>query len=255
MGKVFKYTLIDLARNRFVLGYALLMLALAQGLFVLEDDPMKAMLSLVQVVLALVPLIALIFTVVYLYDIQEFTQLLAVQPIARRSILGGQLLAMATALLVAQAFGLGLPLLVHAPGRSALMLSLSGSALVLVFAALGALIALRQREKARGVGVALVLWLGFVLVYDAVLMWLMFTTSDYPVEPFVVPLAALNPIDLARILVMLEIDLAAMMGYSGAVYKSFFGSAAGMGMAAAILLLWVLLPTWGAFRVFRRKDL
>ncbi len=255
MGKVFKYTLIDLARNRFVLGYALLMLALSQGLFLLEDDPMKAMLSLVQVVLALVPLIALIFTVVYLYDIQEFTQLLAVQPIGRKAILAGQLMALATALLLAQGFGLGLPLLVHAPGPSALMLSLSGSALVLVFAALGALIALRQREKARGVGMALVLWLGFVLVYDAVLMWLMFTTSDYPVEPFVVPLAALNPIDLARILVMLEIDLAAMMGYSGAVYKSFFGSAAGMTMAGAILVLWVLLPTWGAFRVFRRKDL
>lgn len=255
MVKVFKYTLIDLARNRFVLGYALLMLALSQGLFLLEDDPMKAMLSLVQVVLALVPLIALIFTVVYLYDIQEFTQLLAVQPIARRSILGGQLLAIATALLVAQGFGLGLPLLVHAPGASGLILSLSGSALVLVFVALGALIALRQREKARGVGMALVLWLGFVLVYDAVLMWLMFTTSDYPVEPFVVPLAALNPIDLARILVMLEIDLAAMMGYSGAVYKSFFGGAAGMGMAGIVLLLWCLLPTWRAFRSFRNKDL
>ncbi|HOY29433.1 MAG TPA: ABC transporter permease, partial [Flavobacteriales bacterium] len=222
MGKVFKYTLIDLARNRFVLGYALLMLALAQGLFMLEDDAMKALLSLVQVVLALVPLVTLVFTVVYLYDIQEFTQLLAVQPIGRRAIISGQLLALASALLVAQGLGLGLPLLVHAPFRSAVVLSLAGSALVLVFAALGALIALRQRDKARGVGIALVLWLLFVLVYDALLLWLMFMTSEYPVEPFVVPLAALDPIDLARILVMLEIDLAAMMGYSGAVYKSFF---------------------------------
>ncbi len=31
MLKVFKYTLIDLARNRFVLGYALLMLFVAEG--------------------------------------------------------------------------------------------------------------------------------------------------------------------------------------------------------------------------------
>jgi len=94
-----------------------------------------------------------------------------------------------------------------------------------------------------------------VLVYDAVLMWLMFVTSEYPIEPFVVPLAALNPVDLARIMVMLQIDLAAMMGYSGAVYKSFFGSAAGMAMAAAILSLWVVLPAWGGFRVFGKKDL
>ena len=50
MLKVFKYTLLDLTRNRFVLGYAALMLLIAQGLFLMEDDPMKALLSLVQVV-------------------------------------------------------------------------------------------------------------------------------------------------------------------------------------------------------------
>jgi Cu-processing system permease protein len=255
MGKVFKYTLIDLARNRFVLGYAVLMLVLAQGLFILEGDPTKALLSLVQVVLALVPLVAMVFTVAYMYDTQEFTQLLAVQPIGRTAILSGQVLALSTALLVAQLFGLGLPLLVNAPDLPALILSMAGSALILVFTALGVLIALKQREKARGVGVALAMWLLFILVFDALLMWLMFTLGDYPIEPFVVPLAGLNPVDLARILVMLEIDLAAMMGYSGAIYKNFFGSAGGMVVAALILALWVLLPLLLSFRVFRRKDL
>ncbi|MBL7982583.1 MAG: ABC transporter permease subunit [Flavobacteriales bacterium] len=255
MLKVFKYTLIDLARNRFVLGYALLMLLVAQGLFALEGDPTKALLSLVQVVMALVPLIALVFTVVYMYDTIEFTQLLAVQPMTRSAILGGQLLALATALLLAQAVGLGLPLLVHSPTMAALVLSLSGSVLVLVFAALGALIALKQREKARGVGVALAIWFLFVLVYDALLMWAMFTLSDYPIEPFVVPLAGINPIDLARIMVMLQVDLAAMMGYSGAIYKNFFGSVGGTVVAALILLLWIAIPVLLAFRVFKRKDL
>ncbi|MBL7965163.1 MAG: ABC transporter permease [Flavobacteriales bacterium] len=255
MTKVFKYTLIDLARNRFVLGYAVLLMILTQGLFMLEDDAMKALLSLVQVVLALVPLITVIFTVVYFYDIQEFTQLLAVQPITRRAILAGQLAALTAALLMAQAIGLGLPLLVHSPSPAALVLSLSGSGLVLVFTAIGALIALAQREKARGVGMALVVWLLFVLVYDAVLLWLMFAFSDYPIEPFIIPFAGLNPIDLARILVMLEIDLSAMMGYSGAIYRNFFGSGMGMLVAGLILLLWVGLPVFTAFRVFRNKDL
>lgn len=255
MLKVFKYTLLDLARNRFVLGYAVLMLLIAQGLFMLESDPMKALLSLVQVVLALVPLITLVFTVVYLYDIQEFTQLLAVQPIARRAILAGQLLALAVALLVTQAVGLGLPLLVHVPTMASLVLSIAGSALVLVFVALGALIALRQREKARGVGLSLAVWLLLVLVYDALLMGLMFALSDYPIEPFVVPIAGANPIDLARIMVMLEVDLAAMMGYSGAIYKNFFGSGPGMAVAALILLLWMAVPAWRGFVVFGKKDL
>ncbi len=255
MLKVFKYTLIDLARNRFVLGYAVLMLLVAQGLFMVEDDPSKALLSLVQVVMALVPLIALVFTIVYSYDTLEFTQLLAVQPIARRSILGGQLMALAVALLIAQGFGLGLPLLANEPSKAALMLSLSGSGLVLVFTALGVLIALKQREKARGVGLGLAIWFLFVLVYDALLMSLMFAMSDYPIEPFVVPLAALNPIDMGRILVMLQVDLAAMMGYSGAVYKEFFGSAGGIGVAFGVMMIWVVIPTLFSFHTFQRKDL
>ena len=52
MRKVFKYTLVDLARNRFVLAFAFLLFLMAEGLFQLEDDPIKALLSLVQIVLA-----------------------------------------------------------------------------------------------------------------------------------------------------------------------------------------------------------
>ncbi len=120
---------------------------------------------------------------------------------------------------------------------------------------MGVLIALKQREKARGVGVGLTVWFLFVLVYDALLMALMFSFSDHPIEPFVVPLAALNPIDMGRILVMLQVDLAAMMGYSGAVYKDFFGSFGGIAVAAAVLLLWFVVPTLFSFRTFQRKDL
>ncbi len=255
MMKVFKYTLVDLTRNRFVLAFAFLLFGMAEGLFLLENDPIKALLSLVQVALALVPLIALIFTIVYSYDTQEFTQLLAVQPIGRPAILGGRMLALAVAVLVAQAFGLGLPLLVHVPSLAALILFGAASTLAVVFIALGTLIALKQRDKARGVGIGLATWFLFVLVYDALLMGLMFAFSDRPIEPLVVPLAALNPIDLARIAVMLRVDLAAMMGYSGAIYKEFFGSTAGIVVAMGVMLLWMAWPTLWAFRVFRRKDL
>jgi Cu-processing system permease protein len=70
-----------------------------------------------------------------------------------------------------------------------------------------------------------------------------------------VPLAALDPIDLGRILVLLKVDLSAMMGYSGAVYEKFFGNAAGILVALGALLAWVSVPSAFAFRAFRRKDL
>ncbi len=255
MWKVYKYTLIDLARNKFVAGWSLLLLAISLGLFQLEDQPVKAMLSLSQVLLALVPLVASVFTIVYLYDAMEFTELLAVQPLHRSKILGGQLLAVGTALVLGVLLGAGIPLMVFLPDAASVTLLLASVMLTLVFAAIGSLIAIKNREKARGVGLGLVVWFLFVLVYDAVLLWIMFAFNDYPIEPWIVPLAALDPIDLARIMVMLKVDLAAMMGYSGAVYEQFFGNLRGIAIALLALFAWVALPGMVAFRSFRRKDL
>lgn len=255
MNKVLRYTLIDLARNRFVLAFAFLLLLLSEGLFLLEDDAMKALLSLMQVALAIVPLVVLVFTIVHAYDTQEFVQLLAVQPIARRAILLGRWLALGIAFTAAIAFGLGLPLLLHIGDATAVVFLLAVLLLGWVFAALGTWIATAQRDKARGVGFGIAVWVGMLIVYDALLLWLLFAFSDHPVEPFVVPLAALNPIDLARIAVMLRIDLAALMGYSGAVYQDLFGSISGALIAVGMMLLWTLLPALAAVRSFARKDL
>ena len=255
MWKVYKYTLIDLARNKFVGGWMLLLLAISLGLFQLEDQPVKAMLSLSQVLLALVPLVTSVFSIVYLYDTMEFTELLAVQPLRRSKILGGQMMALGTAMVLGVLLGAGIPLIIFLPTGASLTLLLACVMLTLVFVAIGALIAIKNREKARGVGLGLVVWFLFVLVYDAVLLWIMFAFSEYPIEPWIVPLAALDPIDLGRIMVLLKVDLAAMMGYSGAVYEKFFGNIRGILIALAALTAWVALPSSFAFRAFQRKDL
>src|SRR5690606_25507557 len=151
--------------------------------------------------------------------------------------------------------GAGIPLISFLPTGASLTLLLACVMLTLVFVAIGALIAIKNREKARGVGLGLVVWFLMVLVYDAVLLWVMFAFSEYPIEPWIVPLAALDPIDLARIMVLLKVDLSAMMGYTGAVYEKFFGNFRGILIALAALLAWVAIPSSVAFRAFRRKDL
>jgi Cu-processing system permease protein len=74
-------------------------------------------------------------------------------------------------------------------------------------------------------------------------------------EKFTLLLSSLNPIDLGRIFIMLQLDISALMGYTGAVYKDFFGSASGMLFTTGIMLLWMAIPLWLALRLFRKKDL
>jgi Cu-processing system permease protein len=46
-----------------------------------------------------------------------------------------------------------------------------------------------------------------------------------------------------------------MMGYTGAVFKSFFGNGGGMLLGFGILLVWMAMPLWLAVRRFNHKDL
>ena len=63
-----------------------------------------------------------------------------------------------------------------------------------------------------------------------------------------------NPVDLARVLLLLQLDISALMGYTGAVLKNAFGSVQGVVLATAALSLWVAVPLWLGGRSFVRKD-
>jgi len=105
------------------------------------------------------------------------------------------------------------------------------------------------------IGAALLLWFYFALLYDALVLFLMFSFADYPLEKAMLAFISLNPIDLARVVVLLQMDISALMGYTGALFREFLGTGWGIGFAVVVLLLWVFVPISVAVRVFRRKDL
>ena len=63
-----------------------------------------------------------------------------------------------------------------------------------------------------------------------------------------------NPVDLARVLMLLRFDVPALMGYTGAVFERFFGGAGGTLAAISALVLWTVGPLLLGARSFRRKD-
>jgi len=63
-----------------------------------------------------------------------------------------------------------------------------------------------------------------------------------------------NPIDLARLLILLRLDVSALMGYTGAVFERFFGSAGGALLASLALVMWTGVPLLLGARRFQRKD-
>jgi Cu-processing system permease protein len=131
----------------------------------------------------------------------------------------------------------------------------TGSALTLVFTSLAFFASVRARDKARGIGAALLLWFYFALIYDGLILLLTFNLADYPLEKIILALVSLNPIDIGRIFVVLKMDISALMGVTSALYKDFFGSGTGILFTLGIMLLWIFIPLWLAVSKFKRKDL
>jgi Cu-processing system permease protein len=255
MKKIVKYVLMDILRNRILLSYTLLLLAVSVSVLFLNDSNNKALLSLLQIIVIVLPLVSVIFSTIYYYNSTEFIEMLLSQPLRRSRILLSIYCGLALSLLIAFGIGVGLPLLLWAPSVTALLLVGVGVALTVIFSALAVLGSVMVRDKARGIGVAILLWFYFSLLYDGLVLFLLFQLSDYPLETPSIVLGSLNPVDLGRIILLLRLDSSAMMGYTGAVFKSFFGSTGGMLLSSGILLLWMVVPLGVAVRRFERKDL
>lgn len=255
MLKLSRYVLYDILRSKVVIAYTLFLLVVSLSLFQLEENESKAILGLLNIVLIVVPLISMIFTTIHYYNSYEFIELMLSQPLSRSKIVLSEYTGVALSLLSAFFIGVGVPVLLFAFNETGLALLFAGGALTLVFTSVAFLASVKARDKARGIGAALLLWFYFALIYDGFVMLILFSFSDYPMEKFTLLLSALNPIDLARIFIMLKMDVSALMGYTGALYKDFFGSASGSFFTVGIMCFWIMLPLWRALRIFRKKDL
>jgi Cu-processing system permease protein len=224
-------------------------------MFQLDTDTGKVILSLMNVVLMVVPLVSIVFSTIHFYNSYEFIELMLAQPVNRRVIFLGEFGAVAISLCFAFTIGVGLPMVLFGTSISGLTLLYSGIMLTLVFVSLAFLSSVLTRDKAKAIGVALLFWFYFSLIYDGLLMWIIYSFMDYPLEKVTLALVSFNPVDLARILMLLQLDISALMGYTGAFYKNFFGSSFGIIFSSVVLLIWIIVPVGLALRIFNRKDL
>ncbi|MFN8281249.1 MAG: ABC transporter permease subunit [Saprospiraceae bacterium] len=255
MKKLITYIFMDMLKSRIIIAYALFLLMVSLVLFSLDDNPGKSLLSILNIAIIVVPLVCMIFSTIHYYNSYEFLELLLAQPMSRSAILWCEFAALCAALTLAILTGLGIPSLLYFKGSESLWMIASISLLSLSCAAIALLISVRTRDKARGIGISLLAWFYFSLIFDGLILLILFSFSDYPLEKFTLALIALNPIDLSRVTIMLQLDISALMGYTGALLKSFFGTAYGLAATTFVLILWIMIPFSLALKSFRKKDM
>lgn len=255
MKKLLKYVIADIIQNKIVLVYTGLLLIISLSVFNLENSAAKGLLSLLNVVLILVPLICIIFSTIYMYNSAEFIELLVSQPLKRQTIWLSLFTGLASSLSIAFLAGAGIPILLYHADTTGVMMILTGLFLTVVFVSIALLAASLTRDKAKGIGLSISFWLYFSLIFDALVLFLLFQFQDYPLEKIMVLLSFLNPIGLSRVQILLQMDISALMGYTGAIFREFFGNSTGITLSFAGLLIWAFVPFIISLKKFKKKDL
>jgi Cu-processing system permease protein len=245
----------DILRSKIMIIYTIVLLATSFTLFSLEDNANKGLLSLLNIILIIVPLFSLLFSTIYIYNSAEFIELLVSQPLQRKSIWQSFSIGLAISLSFAFIIGIGLPVLIFQFNTIGLIFIIVGTLLSIIFVAIALWAAVQIRDKAKGIGMAILLWMYFSLLFDGFVLFLLFQFADYPLEKPMILVSALNPIDLGRVLILLQLDISAMMGYTGAIFKDFFGTMQGLSIAFITLIVWIIIPLYFSTRKFIRKDL
>lgn len=259
MLKILKYSFFDLIRSRWSLIYFLFYCVSTSALLYLGGDLSKALISMMNIIIILSPLIGTLFGIMYFYNSREFVELLLAQPIKRSSIFLGQYLGLSLSLSFSFIAGTGIPFVLYGLFNSPeiwnfSILLVTGIFLTFIFTGFSFWIAVRNENRIKGFGLAILVWLFLAVVYDGLFLLSMVVFKDYPIDKLSLILITINPIDLSRILILLKMDISALLGYTGAVFNKFFGTNLGMIISLGMLGLWTLIPLAGFLHAVKKKD-
>ena len=259
------------SRNRWVVSFAALFAALGLAIayfgmitsgYTGFQDFVRTSASLINLSGFLLPLFALLLGVFSFLTHREYLEILATQKLSRRKILLGKYLGLLISVLAAAALGFGLPGAIISASigfegaGTYLLVVLISCLLAAVFTGLSVLIALLTGRRPVALGIAIAVWIFFELVYGL----LMLATTLY-LPPNVAKNVLLvglggNPVDVVRVLCLLQVGGPPLFGPAGATLIKLTGSATiATAIGLAILAAWIVIPLVIAVWVFKRQDL
>ena len=263
----------DSLRNRWVLAATMLLAALALSLGFLGSTPTGSVqvdpltvtvVSLSSLSIFLIPLIAMLLSYDALIgEIERGTMaLLLSYPVSRVQILAGKFIGHIIILTLATAAGYGLAGIALqlanggidiAAWKPFALLIAASVVLGAAFLAMGYVISAKVKERGTAAGVAIGVWLFFVVIFDMTLLGVLVADSEQTITaPVVEGILLLNPADIYRLL--------NLTGYENtAMYAGMAGLSEQISLTVPVLLaaqvLWVFVPLVLAAWIFGRRQI
>ncbi|MDK4585790.1 ABC transporter permease [Kingella kingae] len=263
----------DNLRNRWVIAATILLCALALSLGFMGSAPTGSVkvdpltvtvVSLSSLSIFLIPLIAMLMAYDALIgEIERGTMaLLLSYPISRWQILVGKLLGHTIMLALATTIGYGIAGVVlqlnfggiQAAAWKPFFLLIAASVLLgTAFLSLGYLISAKVKERGTAAGLAIGVWLFFIVIFDMALLGILVADTQQKITAKVLEnVLLLNPTDIYRLLNLTGFENTAM-------YSGMAGVSGQIGLSKTVLLLaqfgWIVVPFALAAWLFNRRQI
>lgn len=218
--------------------------------------------SILNLVLYIVPLVALVMGTLSFTGDKGSTELLFSQPVSRAEILLGKLLGVFFSMTLSTLVGFLLAGFVIMTGsgtdgisRYVAFVGLS-LLLSLVFLSLSVVTATLSRRKSKAFGLALFLWFFFVLFYDLIAIGGTLMLEGPSANTFLFVSLFGNPVDMVRVASLISLDNVTIFGASGAVLVRFLGgTTTSIALLLVALAFWVGAPLLLSHRLLQRQDI
>ncbi|MCL6523397.1 MAG: hypothetical protein K6T34_01940 [Thermoflavifilum sp.] len=259
MKQILQYSLLDLLRSRWMIGYGIMLFLLTTSMLYLTGDYMQVIISLMYVMLYLIPLLTLVIGIMYGYQIREYISWILAHPLSRKQVFSAYYFSLSFSLMLYFLVGVGIPFFIAGIWQSSAigalgMLLLCGSLLIIVFSGISLSIVFAFDNKLAGLGIALLFWFTCTILYDAFFLIAVIAFQEYPLDVWAIIATILNPVDMSRILMIFHVNLSALLGYTGAVIRQDLG--AWKGTLGIILgyTIWIIMPFWFYLKLTTQKD-
>lgn len=273
VGYIMRYELLMNIRSKWVLGFSIGFALLALGIsyfgmaligYMVEfQDFYRTVASLLNLVIYLIPVVALVMGVNSMCQERSSFDMMLAQPVSRSQVFLGKIGGLFIAMFVTTAIGLGTPGIVigvqsgyEGVWKYVIFVVLC-LAMATMFVSVSTLVSVIVRGRTRALVISLLLWVFFILFYDMIVFAISYyVVNERYLRTMLYFSLIANPIDIIRVLTLMIIGGESALGPAGAgLIRQFGGIWTGISLSAALILLWNIVPLGLATLVFKKRDI
>jgi Cu-processing system permease protein len=247
-------------RSRWIFFYsALLGIAMLILSFFGDQNGLRLTVSAMNLLLIVVPLFSITFASLSFLESMPFAEVLLTKSVTRTQLFFGKYFGTVLSLVVGLLIGVGIPgmlIFIGTPNQFFIFIEIIAFGIILtaIFVGLAFMLSSFFRRGEMVLTASLLVWFYFSLFFDSILFILSMYLGEYPIEIPSILIILLNPLDLIRIIILLQTSSAALLGFSGAILMSEFGMMGVILLSCLFLTSWLAIPVAIAFKKFKKRN-